>query len=330
MQYRKFSATGQSVSEVGLGTWQLGGTEWGEVSDEQGLATLRAAVEAGVNLFDTADIYGQGRSEQLIGQFLREHGERDRFFLATKFGRSSQPGWPGNFRPETIREHVEGSLRRLGVEAIDLLQSHCVPMQHLQDGTVWAELRKLRQEGKIRAFGASVESMDEALACLEVEGIASLQIIFNPFRLKPAEVLFQDASSRGVSLIVRLPLASGLLSGRIHAGTTFPETDHRHFNRDGQQFNVGETFAGLTLAAALPVVERLAELVPARMSMSQFALRWALDHAEVTTVIPGARRPEQARENAAASDLKRLPAKVHAAVFELYYEAVRDQIRGPY
>lgn len=329
MQYRTFAATGQSVSEVGLGTWQLGGTEWGDVSDQEALATLAAAAEAGVTLFDTADIYGAGRSEELIGRFLHDSGQRDRFFLATKFGRNPVPGWPDNFRPGTIRRHLEGSLRRLKVDAVDLLQCHCLPMEAMRDGTVWQTLRELQAEGRIRAFGASVESMDEALACLRVPGLASLQIIFNPFRLKPAEVLFQDARKLGVSLIARLPLASGLFSGRMTASTVFPESDHRHFNRDGQRFNVGETFAGLSLEHALPAVERLKGLVPGGLPLAQFALRWCLDHEEITSVIPGARRPDQARENAAASDLKNLAPAVHAAVFELYYDSVRDWIRGP-
>lgn len=330
MHYRRFAATGQLVSEVGLGTWQLGGTEWGEVGDDDALATLRAAAEAGVTLIDTADIYGGGRSETLIGRFLREQPDRDRFFLATKFGRSPQPGWPANFQPATIREHVEGSLKRLGVDTIDLLQCHCLPMQHLRDGAVWETLRALRSEGKLRAFGASVESMDEALECLAVDGLAALQIIFNPFRLKPAEVLFQPASQRKVALIVRLPLASGLLSGKIDATTRFAPSDHRSFNRNGEKFNVGETFAGVPLEAGIPVVEKLRAMVHGPATLAQWALRWCLDHEEVTTVIPGARSPAQARENAAASDLRSLPSRTHAEVFELYYDHVRDHVRGPY
>ncbi len=330
MQHRVFGNTRKSVSDIGLGTWQLGGTEWGAVGDDEAMQTLRAAADSGITFIDTADIYGGGRSEEFIGRFLQEHGHRDDFFIATKFGRSSDPGWPENFRAETIRKHVEGSLRRLQIERIDLLQSHCVPMEHLKDGTVWGTLRELQGEGKLRVFGASVESMDEALECVDVDGLASLQIIFNPFRLKPAEVLFQTAKNRNIALIARLPLASGLLSGKITRETVFSESDHRSFNRNGEKFNVGETFAGLTLDAALPVVERLQQLAPKKLSLAQWALRWCLDHKEITVVIPGSRRPEQVRENAAASDLKRLSPKTHAAVFELYYESVRDNIRGVY
>jgi len=330
MQHREFGSTGQSVSDIGLGTWQLGGTEWGSVGDDEAMETLRAAAGSGVTFIDTADIYGGGRSEEFIGRFLKETGRRDDFFVATKFGRRGDPGWPDNFRPETIRGHVEGSLKRLQIGRIDLLQSHCVPMEHLRDGTVWETLRALVSEGKLRSFGASVESMDEALECLEVEGLASLQIIFNPFRLKPAEVLFQSAREKNVALIARLPLASGLLSGKISKETVFAESDHRNFNRDGGKFNVGETFAGLTLDVALPVVESLQQLASKKMSLAQWALRWCLDHEEITVVIPGSRRPDQVRENAAASDLKRLSSKTHVAVFELYYESVRDHIRGAY
>ncbi len=328
MQHRVFGTTAQNVSEVGLGTWQLGGTEWGAVGDDEAINTLRAATDSGITFFDTADIYGGGRSEEFIGRFLKDQGRREEFFIATKFGRSADPGWPENFRPETIRKHVEGSLRRLQIERIDLLQTHCVPMEHLRDGAVWESLRQLQSEGKLRAFGASVESMDEALECVEVEGLASLQIIFNPFRLNPAEELFQTAKNLNIAIIARLPLASGLLSGKITRDTVFAASDHRSFNRNGEKFNVGETFAGLTLDAALPVVEKLRALAPQNIPLAQWALRWCLDHEEVTVVIPGSRRPEQIKENAAASDLQRLSPKTHAAVFELYYESVRGNIRG--
>ncbi len=330
MHYRKFAASPKEVAEIGLGTWQLGGTEWGDVSDDQALETLRAAAAEGVTFLDTADIYGGGRSEELIGRFLREQGDRNRFFLATKFGRRPDPGWPDNFLPETVRRHIDDSLGRLGVEQIDLVQTHCVPLEHLRDGVVWHVLRELQAEGKIGGFGASVESMDEAAVCLEVDGLQSLQIIFNPFRLKPAEVIFHAAREKQVALIARLPLASGLLSGRITAETVFAENDHRSFNRDGERFNIGETFAGLRLEDALPVVEQFRKLAKGNTTLAQWALRWCLDHEEITTVIPGAKNPDQVRENAAASAMKRLPSKTHATVFELYYEAVREKIRGPY
>jgi aryl-alcohol dehydrogenase-like predicted oxidoreductase len=330
MQHRKFAKTKKEVSEVGLGTWQLGGSEWGDVSEDQALATLAAAVESGVTFFDTADIYGGGRSEELLGRFLKEQGDRERFFIATKFGRRPDPGWPDNFLPATVRSHVDDSLQRMGLERIDLVQTHCVPMEHLRDGSVWDALRELQAAGKIGGFGASVESMEEALECIEVDGIQSLQIIFNPFRLKPAEVLFHAAREKQIALIARLPLASGLLSGKISAETVFPENDHRNFNRDGERFNVGETFAGLRLEDAVPVVQQFQKLAGGKTTLAQWALRWALDHEEITTVIPGAKRPGQVQENAAASDLQPLSSKTHATVFEIYYESVRERIRGVY
>ncbi|MFO0454748.1 MAG: aldo/keto reductase, partial [Planctomycetota bacterium] len=206
MHTRIFPATGQAVSEIGLGTWQLGGTEWGDVTDDQAIETLSAAADAGVTFLDTADIYGGGRSEQLIGRFLRERGQREKFFLATKLGRRSDPGWPGNFTREAVIRHTEDSLRRLGVERIDLTQTHCLPETNLADGVVWEALRELIRAGKLSAFGASVETVEEGLRCLEIEGLSSLQIIFNVFRQKPLEQLLSAAAAKGVAIIVRLPL----------------------------------------------------------------------------------------------------------------------------
>ncbi len=330
MQMRSFLATGASVSEIGLGTWQLGGTEWGEVPDDQAMATLHAAADAGVTFFDTADIYGLGRSETLLGRFLRERSDRQRWFIATKLGRFPQPGWPENFSRQGVFEHTENSLRRLGVEALDLTQTHCIPLDVMRRGEVFEHLRALKRQGKIKAFGASVESIEEALACLEHEGMASLQIIFNIFRQKPIDALFEKAKAQRVALIVRLPLASGLLSGKLTADTTFAPTDHRHFNRDGQKFNVGETFAGLPFARGIELADMLKPLVPPEMTMAQFALRWCLDFDAVTTVIPGARRPDQARMNAAASDLPPLSPQLHQRLRRFYEDEVVQHIRGKY
>lgn len=330
MRTRSFGASDREVSEIGLGTWQLGGTEWGDVSDEQALNTLAAAADAGVTFIDTADIYGMGRSEMLIGRFLKGRSDRDRFFIATKLGRHPKPGWPDNFTREAVRRHTEDSLRRLQVDALDLTQTHCIPREQMASGEVFEYLRQLQHEGKIKAFGASVESMDEALLCLEHEGLASLQIIFNIFRQKPIDVLFDKARARGVALIVRLPLASGLLGGHLTRDTVFAETDHRHFNREGQRFNVGETFAGLPYEHGVELARAVKALVPAGMTMAQFALRWCLDYEAVTTVIPGAKRPEQARANAAASDLPPLGAGLHARLRRFYDDEVAPLIRGPY
>ena len=330
MHTRLFGRTGRHVSDVGLGTWQLGGTEWGKVSDEQAMDTLRAAAEAGVTFLDTADIYGLGRSETLIGRFLRERTDRDRFFVATKLGRFPKPGWPENFSLKAIVEHTENSLRRLGVEALDLTQTHCIPSEHLERGEVFEHLRQLQRQGKIKAFGASVESMDEALGCLKQEGLASLQIIFNIFRQKPIDVLFPETKETGVAIIVRLPLASGLLSGKLTADTTFAESDHRAFNRDGQKFNVGETFAGLPYARGIELADMLKPLVPDRATMAQFALRWCLDFNAVTTVIPGSKRPDQARMNAEASALACLSQELHRQLRQFYDDEVDPCIRGRY
>jgi aryl-alcohol dehydrogenase-like predicted oxidoreductase len=313
-----------------LGTWQLGGSEWGDVAESDALATLSAAADAGVTFFDTADIYGQGRSESLIGQFLKGREDRDRFFIATKLGRSSDPGWPQNFEPATIRLHTERSLQRLGVDALDLTQTHCIPAEVMREGEVWDALRQLKQEGKIRAFGASVESMEEARDCLKVDGLSSLQIIFNIFRQKPISELFAEARKQNVALIIRLPLASGLLSGRMSASSQFATTDHRNFNRDGAAFNVGETFAGLPFSRGLELVETLRPWVPADWTMSEWALRWCLDFPEVTTVIPGATRPQQATGNARASQLEPLSKAVHEKISELYREQIASWIRGKY
>lgn len=330
MKTRRFGPAGREVSEIGIGTWQLGGAEWGDVPEQQALATLAAAADAGVTFIDTADIYGLGRSESLIGRFLKDRPDRERFFVATKLGLNPVPGGLKNFAREVVFKHTEDSLRRLGVEALDLTQTHCIPIDVMRQGDIWEHLRELTRQGKIKAFGASVESMDEALVCLEQEGMASLQIIFNVFRQKPIDVLFEKAKQRGVALIVRLPLASGLLAGKFTAQSTFPETDHRNFNRDGQAFNVGETFAGLPLAKGVELADRLKPLVPESMTMAQWALRWCLDFDAVTTVIPGAKHPEQARDNAAASEFARLPAELHDRLSEFYESEVAGHIRGPY
>ncbi len=330
MHTRRFNNTTRQVSEIGLGTWQLGGTEWGEVPEGQALATLHAAADAGVTFFDTADIYGLGRSESLLGRFLRERGDRHRFFIATKLGRFPQPGWPENFSRRTIFEHTEQSLRRLGVESLDLTQTHCIPLEVMRQGEVFEHLRELVRQGKVQAFGASVESMEEAHVCLEQPGLASLQIIFNIFRQKPITALFEAARAKNVAIIVRLPLASGLLAGTLTADTAFAPNDHRNFNRDGQKFNVGETFAGLPFEKGVELANMLKPLVPDGMTMAQFALRWCLDFEAVTTVIPGAKRPEQVRINAAASDLPPLSPQMHQRLRRFYEDEVVGHIRGKY
>jgi aryl-alcohol dehydrogenase-like predicted oxidoreductase len=316
------------ISEVGLGCWQLGGLCWGDLDEERAFEIMQASVDQGVTFFDTADVYGEGRSETLIGSFLKKHPHD--IFVATKLGRFAQPGWPYNFSRKTMTQHTEASLARLGVEALDLTQLHCIPTKVMQQGEVFDTLRGLKAAGKIKAFGASVESMDEALICLEQDGLASLQVIFNIFRQKPIRSLFAKAKDKGVAIIARVPLASGLLTGKLSVDTDFAENDHRRFNKDGECFNVGETFAGLPFAKGVALAEQIKTLVPAELSMAQMALRWILDHEAVSVVIPGASKAEQARANAAASELTPLAPELHAQLASLYKTEVTAHIRGPY
>jgi aryl-alcohol dehydrogenase-like predicted oxidoreductase len=280
-----------------------------------------------VNLFDTADVYGGGRSEELIGKFLRDtHAP---VFVATKLGRTGDL-FPDKYTEAGVRAATEASLRRLGVDVLDLTQLHCVPPNVLRQGEIFEWLRRLRADGKIHAFGASVESMDEAMVCLEQEGLASLQIIFNIFRQKPIDTLFARAQTQRAAIIVRLPLASGLLAGKLTKSTHFAANDHRNYNRDGQAFNVGETFAGLPYDKGVELAGALGPLVPQGMTMAQMAQRWILDYDAVTTVITGASRAEQATANASVSDLPPLDAQLHERLTSFYEAAVAAHIRGPY
>lgn len=326
MKKREFSRNVQ-ISELGLGCWQLGGLCWGDLDEEQAFDIMQASVDQGVSFFDTADVYGEGRSETLIGRFLKKHSHD--IFVATKLGRFAQPGWPYNFSKQTMTRHTEASLSRLGVEALDLTQLHCIPTRVMQRGEVFDILRGLKAAGKIKAFGASVESMEEALICLEQDGLASLQVIFNIFRQKPIHSLFAKAQAKGVAIIARVPLASGLLTGKLSVDSDFAENDHRRFNRDGECFSVGETFAGLPFAKGVALAEQVSALVPDGLSMAHMALRWILDHDAVSVVIPGASRAEQAMANAATSELTPLAPELHAQLANLYKNEVAAHIRGP-
>lgn len=328
MKQRQFGKAGPSVGEIGLGCWQLGGSDWGAVSGEAALEILGTAVAQGTSFFDTADVYGGGRSEELIGKFLSTRP--DNVFVATKLGRGGDPGGAGNFTPEAMRAHTEASLRRLGVDTLDLTQLHCVPTDVLRQGDVFDSLRDLQRQGKIKRFGASVESMGEALICLEQPGLASLQIIFNVFRQKPITTLFDAAQEKGVALIVRLPLASGLLSGKMSKDTQFSPGDHRVYNRDGQAFNVGETFAGLPFEKGVELADALKGFAPDGVTMAQMALRWILDFAAVSVVIPGAKDPSQVLSNASASGLPPLGPELHGELSDFYAQNVEALIRGPY
>lgn len=327
MNLRQFGKTGLAVPEIGLGCWQLGGGWRDDWDDAVARQTLENAYAAGVRFIDTADVYGDGASERAIGSFLRAR-RPDGLVVATKLGRAGI--YPDGYTRVSLRDATLRSIERLGMEALDLTQLHCVPTDVLRQGQVFDWLRELQQEGLIKRWGASVESVEEGLICLEQDGLASLQVIFNIFRQKPAEELLPRAAAQGVGIIVRLPLASGLLGGKITRATTFRADDHRHFNRDGAHFNVGETFAGLELERGIAATERVAALVPAPMTMAQMALRWILDHPEVSVVIPGASSPAQVQGNVAASTLAPLPAELHAVLARIYRDHVREFIRGPY
>ena len=327
MNTRPVGTTGFITSEIGLGCWQLGGSDWGAVDDASCFAILSAAHDAGVNFFDTAAVYGGGRSESLIGRWLKD--TRRSVFVATKLGRTGEL-YPDRYTEAGLRAATEASLKRLGVETLDLTQLHCVPTEIFRRGEVFDWLRQLRQEGKIRHFGASVESMDEADLCLRQEGLTSLQIIFNVFRQKPITTLFPKAKAQGVAIIVRLPLASGVLAGKMTKATVFTEKDHRNYNRDGNAFNVGETFAGLPYEKAVDLADALKPFVPTGQSLAQMTQRWILDHDAVSVVITGASRPDQVATNAGVSDHPPLPPALHAQLRDFYTQNVAAHIRGPY
>ncbi|TWI67628.1 aryl-alcohol dehydrogenase-like predicted oxidoreductase [Pseudoduganella lurida] len=327
MQKRRLGQDGLSVPEIGLGCWQLGGG-WGDHWDDAvAQQTLAQAYASGVRFYDTADVYGDGASERSIGSFLESAGHAD-ITVATKLGRAGI--YPDGYTRASLRDATLRSVERLGVERLDLTQLHCVPTDVLRQGDVFEWLRELQQEGLIARWGASVESVEEGLICLEQPGLTSLQVIFNIFRQKPAERLLPQAAERNVGIIVRLPLASGLLGGKINRQTTFRADDHRNFNRDGAAFNVGETFAGLELEKGIAAAEQVAALVPAGLTMPQMALRWILDHPAVSVVIPGASSPAQIASNASAAELAPLPEALHASLAEVYRTSVRDHVRGPY
>ncbi|MZH46722.1 MAG: aldo/keto reductase [Nitrospinae bacterium] len=323
MKYRTFCD--HKVSEIGLGTWQLG-ADWGDVDDSTAEKVLATAVENGVNFFDTADCYGEGLSEIRLGRFIKSLSAD--VVIASKVGRFPRPGWPDNFSQEQFRTHTENSLKRLGVDALDLTQVHCPPTELLRQGEVFDWLRTLKMEGKIKQFGFSVESMEEAQLCLKQEGVASLQIIFNIFRQKAISSIFEEALAKKVALIIRLPLASGLLSGTLNEESVFAKNDHRNFNRDGREFNVGETFSGIPFEKGLELVNSLRQIAPE--NLSQFALRWVLDFEAVTVVIPGSKNPLQVANNCAASDLSPLSPEVHDALGNFYSDKVAHHIRGKY
>ena len=320
MKLRTLGRTGFEISAVSFGAWAIGGT-WGQVDDSESLAALHRALDLGVNFFDTADVYGDGHSEQLLARLRRERKEP--FWIATKAGRRASPHAPEQYNYENLRGWIERSLKNLEVEAIDLVQLHCPPTEVYYRPEVFGALDRLVKEGKLRHYGVSVERVEEALKAIEFPGVQSVQIIFNLLRRRPAELFFQRAIEKRVGVLARLPLSSGLLAGKLSASTKFASDDHRHFNRKGEAFDRGETFSGIDYQVGLELVEELRRLLPAGMTLAELALRFILDHEAVTCVIPGAKRPAQVAENARAADLPPLSPELHHALEKLYDERVR-------
>jgi len=314
MNTRLLGKTGRQVSEIGFGAWSIG-ADWGPVDDAESLAAMHAAVDAGVTFFDTADVYGDGRSERLVGIVLRERPEQ--LMVATKFGRRA-PLDPASYTYESFRGWIERSRENLGVETVDLVQLHCLPWETYYTPSVFDACGRLVEEGLVRAYGVSVEKVEEGLKAIEYPGLATVQIVFNAFRQRPAELFLRQAAEHEVGVIARVPLASGLLTGKFDRTTRFAADDHRAYNRHGESFDVGETFSGIDFETGLEAVEELRPLVPPGMTLAQLALRFILDFDAVSTVIPGAKTPEQARANAVAAGLPRLPAETHAAIAEVY------------
>jgi aryl-alcohol dehydrogenase-like predicted oxidoreductase len=313
------------VSAVSFGAWAIGG-EWGKVDDAESYAALNRAIDLGVNFIDTADVYGDGRSEKLIGQLLKERKEE--IFVATKAGRRLPEQTADGYNLKNLEMFVDRSLSNLGVNSIDLLQLHCPPTEAYYRSEVFEALDNLKRKGKIRFYGVSVEKVSEALKAIEYPDLQSVQIIFNMFRLKPATEFFPAAKERKVGVIVRVPLASGLLTGKITPQTQFPEDDHRNFNRYGKAFDRGETFSGVDLQKGLAAVDRLRGLVPAGMTLAQFALRWILMFDAVSCAIPGAKRPRQAEENAEAASLPALDPQIMKGVQSVYDQFIRPDVHA--
>jgi aryl-alcohol dehydrogenase-like predicted oxidoreductase len=321
MRERTLGKTGRQASEIGFGAWQIG-ADWGEVDEGEALDTLHAAVDAGVTFFDTADVYGDGRSEKLVGRLRRERPE---ITVATKMGRRLEQTVE-NYSPNHFREWNDRSRENLGMDTLDLVQLHCPPTDLYYHPEVFEDLEKMVEEGRIASYGVSVERVEAALKAIEYPNVATVQIIFNAFRQRPATLFLPEAAKRNVGVIVRVPLASGLLSGKYTRETTFGPDDHRTFNRHGEQFDVGETFAGVPFEVGLDAVDELRPLVPDGATLAQLALRWILMHPGVTTVIPGARNPDQARANAAAADLPPLSDHDMDRIATVYRERIAPHV----
>ncbi len=324
MKTRTFGRTGREVGEIGFGAWAIGAS-WGNVDDNDAIAALQTALDSGVTFIDTADVYGDGRSEALIARVLKDYSG-PRPFVATKAGRRLPAQTVAGYTKENLTAWIECSLRNLQVETLDLVQLHCPPTDLYYHPEVFGTLDELKREGKLRDYGVSVERVEEAIKALEYPGVVSIQIIFNIFRQRPQELLFELTRKHNVAIIARVPLASGLLSGKFRADSTFEETDHRQFNRHGEAFDVGETFSGVPFEVGLAAVERVRALLGGTASMAQVALRWILMSDAVTVAIPGARNAEQARSNAAAAALSPLDPATMAELAAIYNEDIRPLV----
>jgi aryl-alcohol dehydrogenase-like predicted oxidoreductase len=323
MIYRELGRTGWSVSTISFGAWAIGGT-WGTVKDNDSMAALRRALEGGVNFFDTADVYGGGHSEQLLARLKKDTGAS--FYVATKAGRGLNPHVADGYTKKNLTAFVERSMKNLATDAIDLLQLHCPPTEIYYRPEVFGWLDDLVTAGKLRHYGVSVEKVEEALKAIEYPGVQSVQIIFNILRQRPSELLFAEARRRNVGILARLPLSSGLLTGKFKANATFEEDDHRSFNRNGEAFDKGETFSGIDFALGLKAVEALRPLTPAKSTMTLMALRWILMFPEITCAIPGAKRPDQVEENLKAADALPLSDETMKKIRDVYDRLVRSEV----
>lgn len=323
MLYRTLGRTGFEVSTISFGAWAIG-ADWGTVKDEDSLAALHKALDRGVNFIDTADVYGDGRSEKLIAKVRKERSET--IYIATKAGRRLNPHVADGYNRENLTTFIERSLKNLEVDALDLVQLHCPPAEVYYRPEVFEIMDDLQQQGKIKHYGVSVEKVEEALKAIEFPNVKTVQIIFNMFRHRPAELFFEQARKREIGILARVPLASGLLTGKMTAQTTFEDNDHRKYNRYGEAFDKGETFAGVDYDTGLQAVEELKQLVPEGMSLVQMALRWILMFDAVTCAIPGAKRPDQAEQNFLAADLPALSDEVMQGVKAIYEQYIKNPV----
>ena len=323
MEYRSLGSTGYNVSAISFGAWAIGGS-WGTVSDDESLQALHAAIDNGINFIDTADVYGDGRSERLISQVLKERDEE--IIVATKAGRRLNPHVADGYNKENLTTFIERSLKNLDVEALDLVQLHCPPTEVYYRPEVFAALDELKQAGKIKHYGVSVEKVEEALKAIEYDGVETVQIIFNMFRLRPSELFFEQAEKRNIGILARVPLASGLLTGKMTKESAFATDDHRNFNRDGAAFDKGETFSGVNFNTGIDAANAIEALKPENATMAQFALRWILMFDAVSCAIPGAKNIRQATDNAAAADLATISDEVMQQISAIYNDSIREQV----